>query len=446
MKNKKGFTLIELLAIIVILAVIAVITVPIILNIIDNAEKGSAQDSALGYKDALQKYYATKSVQSPEQELPSGYMEISELPSDFTVSGENPIDGWVKLKNGIVEEYSLKYKDYVVTKYLDKDAQATKGEYLASIIEIPNSYQEIEYLESTGTQHIEIPYIVDDNTKIKCDAQFTELDASINIISYFGGNDTSKWFYAGYSGTENSFVTSRGCTYSQTQDWASRTISTFNSNQSYGASSIYLFARKYQTYLSKSKTKIYGCKFYDDNMIVRDLVPVIRKSDNKSGMLDLANYSRNFLKSNITKSTTAGSATIQQTEDSAEFIITRPQITENDTSATLNIDITLPAGTYTLSVDGMNLYERNTDRIFIRDIDGNVIINNVETGKPKTFTLSETTNINRISFVFNAQSTYENQLVKVMLNEGSTALPYEPYKKSFYINEGTGEFITGPEI
>ena len=109
MKNKKGFTLIELLAIIVILAVIAVITVPIILNIIDNAEKGSAQDSALGYKDALQKYYATKSVQNPEQELPSGYMEISELPSDFTVSGENPSDGWVKLKNGIVEKYSLKY-------------------------------------------------------------------------------------------------------------------------------------------------------------------------------------------------------------------------------------------------------------------------------------------------------------------------------------------------
>jgi hypothetical protein len=33
-----------------------------------------------------------------------------------------------------------------------------------------------------------------------------------------------------------------------------------------------------------------------------------------------------------------------------------------------------------------------------------------------------------------------------MLNEGSTALPYEPYKKSFYTNEGTGEFITGPEI
>ena len=56
MKNKKGFTLIELLAIIVILAIIAVITVPIILNVIENAKKGSVIDSAYGYKSAIQNY------------------------------------------------------------------------------------------------------------------------------------------------------------------------------------------------------------------------------------------------------------------------------------------------------------------------------------------------------------------------------------------------------
>ena len=55
--NKKGFTLIELLAIIVILAIIAVITVPIILNIIENARKGAARNSALGYADAIKLAY-----------------------------------------------------------------------------------------------------------------------------------------------------------------------------------------------------------------------------------------------------------------------------------------------------------------------------------------------------------------------------------------------------
>ena len=55
--NKKGFTLIELLAIIVILAIIAVITVPIILNIIDNARKGAAKDSVIGYGKAVELAY-----------------------------------------------------------------------------------------------------------------------------------------------------------------------------------------------------------------------------------------------------------------------------------------------------------------------------------------------------------------------------------------------------
>ena len=55
MKSNKGFTLIELLAVIVILAIIALIATPIILDVIDTAKKGSAESSALGYIDAVEK-------------------------------------------------------------------------------------------------------------------------------------------------------------------------------------------------------------------------------------------------------------------------------------------------------------------------------------------------------------------------------------------------------
>ena len=59
MKNK-GFTLIELLAVIVILAIIALIAVPIILNIIDDAEKESDERSvelyAAAVKNGIAKY------------------------------------------------------------------------------------------------------------------------------------------------------------------------------------------------------------------------------------------------------------------------------------------------------------------------------------------------------------------------------------------------------
>ena len=67
--NKKGFTLIELLAIIVILAIIAVITVPIILNIIENARKGAAKNSVIGYGKAVELAYTQYQY---EKELPSG--------------------------------------------------------------------------------------------------------------------------------------------------------------------------------------------------------------------------------------------------------------------------------------------------------------------------------------------------------------------------------------
>lgn len=126
--NKNAFTLIELLAIIVILAIIAVITVPIILNVIENSKKGSVQDSALGYKDAVQKYYMNGLVENKNDELPSGIFLVSTLPSDFEVSGEKPTnDSWVQLEKGQVVAYSLKFGDYTVTKYKDSDLIIEKG-------------------------------------------------------------------------------------------------------------------------------------------------------------------------------------------------------------------------------------------------------------------------------------------------------------------------------
>ncbi len=60
MKNKKGFTLIELLAVIIILVIIALITVPVIINIIERAERSAFKDSAYGIIKAGEVYYSNK--------------------------------------------------------------------------------------------------------------------------------------------------------------------------------------------------------------------------------------------------------------------------------------------------------------------------------------------------------------------------------------------------
>ena len=60
--KKRGFTLIELLAVIVILAIIAIIATPAILGVVEKARKGSAESSALGYIDAVEKYIVMHEV------------------------------------------------------------------------------------------------------------------------------------------------------------------------------------------------------------------------------------------------------------------------------------------------------------------------------------------------------------------------------------------------
>ena len=151
--NKRAFTLIELLAIIVILAIIAVITVPIILNVIDNSKKGAAIDSAYGYKEAIEKGFLTDLSMDHSMELPNGIYVIDSSGKlvnsggsvlSVDVSGTEPDDGWVQLDKGYVEAYSLKFGDYVVTKYQDTEVSATKNGEIAENVEAREARLESE--------------------------------------------------------------------------------------------------------------------------------------------------------------------------------------------------------------------------------------------------------------------------------------------------------------
>ena len=130
MKKNKGFTLIELLAIIVILAIIAVITVPIILDIIDSSKKGAVQDSAYGYKDAINKYYVSRLSQDKDYAIPNDTYTVSELKTEgVTVSGKEPIgNSWVTIENNQVTEGCLQFDEYKVEITNGQLSVAAKGE------------------------------------------------------------------------------------------------------------------------------------------------------------------------------------------------------------------------------------------------------------------------------------------------------------------------------
>lgn len=113
-KKLKGFTLIELLAIIVILAIVLVITIPVITKVVKNANKSAVIESAYGYKDAINKFYATETLKNPNFKLEDGTYNVSDLKNmGVSVNGTEPTEGWVLIEKNEIIEYSLKFDNYV---------------------------------------------------------------------------------------------------------------------------------------------------------------------------------------------------------------------------------------------------------------------------------------------------------------------------------------------
>lgn len=151
--RNKAFTLIELLAIIVILAIIAVITVPIILNVIENAKSGASINSAYGYCDSIYKEFFTGLTLNADSRLIEGVYIIDSTGKlvnsngnvlNVNVSGLTPDEGWVQLGSAGVVAYSLRFGDYVVTKYQDTEVASIKNGDIADNVEIREARLELE--------------------------------------------------------------------------------------------------------------------------------------------------------------------------------------------------------------------------------------------------------------------------------------------------------------
>lgn len=144
-QNKKGFTLIELLAVIVILAIIALIATPIILNMINDAKKSAAKDSAYGYMKSVENYVALASMgtdistQYDASKLPANYQTSATATCtksgdtttcdnfltavNATVKGSKPSEATVTFTNGTVSGATLVIDGYTVV--IDAQGNAT---------------------------------------------------------------------------------------------------------------------------------------------------------------------------------------------------------------------------------------------------------------------------------------------------------------------------------
>ena len=127
MKEKnKGFTLVELLAVIVILALIALIATPIILNVINDAKKQAAKDSAYGYMDAVEKYIVSSELE--DKSIKDRTYSVEELNNmGVSVKGSTPDNGNIEIKNSSVKSYDIGIDGYAVSNGEVKKVSTTKS-------------------------------------------------------------------------------------------------------------------------------------------------------------------------------------------------------------------------------------------------------------------------------------------------------------------------------
>jgi hypothetical protein len=158
------------------------------------------------------------------------------------------------------------------------------------------NYTELEYLESTGTQYIDTGYIPTINTDIKTRAssQYNAGSIPVALFGYLSGRNPYNRYAIQYH--KNIIYCSKGNTEASndTIDYTKMCeIETQGSNYIYDKKtisvapldfsvsnnlSIILFARQTVNVNRNSSAKIKYFQIYENNILVRDMIPVLDKN------------------------------------------------------------------------------------------------------------------------------------------------------------------------
>lgn len=171
---------------------------------------------------------------------------------------------------------------------------------------LPAAYQEVEYLQSTGTQYIDTGVVGSDSIGYEFDyvplnvtaekALFGEGSYAVGARGCF--HMSSKWYpYWGtssnYSGAvaNTRYLLKYNYLNNRVFSIDGTTKTTFSSSSGVtGSQTAFLFAANHVSWASagyyKSSIKLYGCKMTDGSSPIRNFIPCYRKADGVAGMYD----------------------------------------------------------------------------------------------------------------------------------------------------------------
>ena len=495
---KKGFTLIEILAVVTIIGLIFILVIPRITTSLKN-KKGDVDKTTENLVLSATKLYVSEHSSKFEKEDGN----ISCMPLHQLVR-KGYLDGPVKnvtddkdITNGksvrITYDKGFKYElvdsgeckvYYCNSDYCDNDG---------------NGYTEVDYIETTGEQYIDTEYVFKNKPKVIGEIMInsaSDMDIMGNnnaragcfIINYENLN-----FYYRYSETSYTlFKTNTSIKIWHNFEFSDKLII---DGIEKGSVSSYDFSSNTQNFLiGKARNKYSFARFkriiiYDGDEIVRDLIPVYRENDNKSGMFDTVNkkfYTSKTDKdfyyeiNNKEKELPNKDSELEYIESTGEQYIDTGYVFRNKpkvigeimiTSST-NMDImgnnNLRAGCFIINYENLNFYYRYSDASYTLfrtntsiktwhnfEFSDKLIIDGIEKGGINSYDFSSNTQ----SFLIGKGRIFGLAKFKeIKMYDGDELVrdlvPY--YKKDinkvgmldkvqnvFYENQGTGEFLWG---
>lgn len=164
---------------------------------------------------------------------------------------------------------------------------------------LPSAYQEVEYIESTGTQIIDTLYKPNQNTKLIMDC-YAGVDEPISVvdsgwtINSFGISSAYFLFGNGNYYPYSSVTFPERHLFELSKDGGYvdgvKKVSVPSTSFSCDYSLTILGNHRNGEYSPNGKVeKIYSYKLYDNGTKVRDFIPCYRKSDNEVGLYDIVN-------------------------------------------------------------------------------------------------------------------------------------------------------------
>ncbi len=196
-------------------------------------------------------------------------------------------------------------KDYTTNFYYPSDYSKCLI-YDVQPTKVPSEYQEVEYIESSGTQYIDTGMNLNQNNGVEFkisnitygNAKLfgSRSSASSNNFSIISTSTSIVLDFQNYNNNRLQVTTpiSEPITISLNNqkmivNTNEKNIGTYTSFTTPGHAYIFNGAGSFPNGYGLSSMRLYYCKIYDNGTLVRDYIPCYRKSDNEPGLYDLVN-------------------------------------------------------------------------------------------------------------------------------------------------------------